>query len=191
MERNRSKEAGKYCSLYAAPSGCGAVVAGNEGLVEVFLPVPRTPSEMISLIAQLYPHESTENEVTRKAACLLEKYFSGERVLFDVTLDLGECTEFQRSVYSVVRKIPYGVVKTYADIAAEINRPKAYRGIGSAMARNPMPIVIPCHRVIGSDGRLTGYSAPGGVGMKHDLLLMEGIHFDERGGRVRSMEYGS
>ena len=185
MERNRRKEVGKYCSVYVVSSGCGAVVAGDVGLIEVFLPVPQVGEEMTSRIARLYPLASTENEATLKAADLLEKYFSGEQVRLDVTLDLGGCTEFQRSVYGAVRKIPYGVVKTYAEIAAQINRPKASRGIGSAMARNPLPIVIPCHRVIGSDGRLTGYSGPGGVGMKNDLLRMEGVPFDERGGKVR------
>jgi methylated-DNA-[protein]-cysteine S-methyltransferase len=185
MERNRRKEAGKYSSLYVTSQGCGAVVAGDAGLMEVFLPVPQVVEETIARIAQLYPLATAENAATREVAYLLQKYFSGERIRFDVTLDLGGCTEFQRSVYGAVRKIPYGVVKTYAEIAAQINHPKASRGIGSAMARNPLPIVIPCHRVIGSDGRLTGYSGPGGVGMKNDLLRMEGVPFGERDGKVR------
>jgi methylated-DNA-[protein]-cysteine S-methyltransferase len=165
-------------------SGCGAVVASDRGLVEVFLPVPQTAEEMTTLIARLHPLASMESDVTREAVGLLERYFSGERILFDVALDLDGCTEFQRTVYAVVRQIPYGAVKTYGDVAADIKCPKSFRGIGSAMARNPMPIVIPCHRVIGSDGRLTGYSGPGGVGMKQDLLRMEGVPFDERDGRV-------
>ena len=166
-------------------SGCGAVVASDRGLVEVLLPVPRAAEQMTTLIARLHPLASTESKLTREAAVLLERYFSGERINFDVSLDLDGCTGFQRTVYAVVRQIPYGVVKTYGDVAADIKRPKSSRGIGAAMARNPMPIVIPCHRVIGSDGRLTGYSGPGGVGMKHDLLRMEGVPFDERNGRVR------
>jgi methylated-DNA-[protein]-cysteine S-methyltransferase len=188
MERKRRKESGKHFSLFTVPSGWGAVVASEEGLMEVFLPVPQAPEEMTALIGRLYPLASAENEITWKTADLIARYFSGEMVEFGFPLDLEGYTDFQRSVYQAVLRIPYGTVKSYAEVAAQINHPKASRGIGSAMARNPLPIIIPCHRVIGSSGTLTGYSGPGGLGMKHDLLRMEGVLFDEKGAKVRRDE---
>jgi methylated-DNA-[protein]-cysteine S-methyltransferase len=82
-------------------------------------------------------------------------------------------TPFQQRVYRAVMKIPFGEVMSYGGIARMIGQPEAARGIGGAMARNPLPIIIPCHRVVGSSGKLTGYSAPGGIASKSWLLEME------------------
>jgi methylated-DNA-[protein]-cysteine S-methyltransferase len=173
-----NKVAGRYYSLYKTASGSGAVVAGNAGLVAVFLPVMRSAAEMEEQLAGLYPSGSADCPETRLAADLLQRYFSGEQVKFDLPLDLSDCTSFQQVVYNTVANIPYGAVKTYAEVAEIMDRPKAPRGVGSAMARNPLPIIIPCHRVVGSSGGMTGYSAPGGVEMKKRLLRMEGVDLD-------------
>ena len=175
MNKRRRAETGTFFSVYATASGFGGVVAGSGGLLEVFLPVSATKEEMESCISRLYPRALGENALTRKAATLLRDYFSGKRVEFDLPLDLENCTEFRLAVYKVVAGIAYGTVKTYGEVAAAIGRPGAARGIGSAMAANCLPIIIPCHRVIGSDGKMTGYSAPGGTDMKADLLQMEGV----------------
>lgn len=159
--------------------GCGGVVASYKGVLEVFLPVSPTPEELESLIVRLYPLQHGENQLTIKAADMLRKYFSGQRVDFDLPLDLEDCSEFRRTVYKAVAGIAYGTLKTYAEVAAAIGRSGAARGIGSAMAANRLPIIIPCHRVIGSDGKMTGYSAPGGTGRKADLLEMEGVLLDK------------
>jgi methylated-DNA-[protein]-cysteine S-methyltransferase len=104
------------------------------------------------------------------AAIQLEQYFAGERTEFDLELEL-EGTQFERRVWDEVRAIPYGSTATYAEIAARIGRPGACRAVGRANAMNPVAVVIPCHRVVGSDGSLTGYA--GGIEMKRALLELE------------------
>ena len=174
MNSRKNPVAGKYRSLYETSLGAGAVVASERGVLEVFLPFGgRMKPELLAEIAVLYPLALAENRVTREAAGLLHRYFAGERVLFTVPLDLAGCTEFQTAVYDVVAAIPYGAVRTYGEVAALLGRPTAARGVGSAMAANRLPILIPCHRVIGAAGALTGYSAPGGVASKKWLLAME------------------
>lgn len=103
----------------------------------------------------------------------LGEYFAGRRTRFDLPLDLTPVSEFDRRVLGVVLEIPSGGVLTYADVARRIGSPSAARAVGGAVGRNPVPIVIPCHRVVRSDGTLGGYSG-GGVGFKRRLLALEG-----------------
>jgi methylated-DNA-[protein]-cysteine S-methyltransferase len=104
------------------------------------------------------------------AAIQLEQYFAGERTEFDLDVEL-EGTPFERRVWDEVRAIPYGETATYAEIAERIGRPGACRAVGRANGRNPVALIVPCHRVIGSDGSLTGYA--GGLEMKRALLDLE------------------
>lgn len=174
MNRRRNSGAGKYRALFETSLGTGAVVASEAGVLEVFLPFGRkTGGELLAEIAELYPLALAENGVTREAARLLRRYFAGERVTFNLPLDLGGWTPFQSAVYEVVAAIPAGVVRTYGEVAALLGRPTAARGVGSAMGANRLPIIIPCHRVVGAAGALTGYSGPGGVASKKWLLEME------------------
>ncbi len=100
----------------------------------------------------------------------LDAYFAGERTSFD--LDLApEGTTFQRDVWRALAAIPYGTTTTYSDIARSIGRPNAVRAVGAANGRNPLSIVVPCHRVVGRDGTLTGYA--GGLAHKASLLALE------------------
>ena len=101
----------------------------------------------------------------------LNEYFSGERQTFDLPL-VPSGTEFQRAVLDALLEIPCGETRSYQQIAERIGRPKAVRAVGAANGRNPLPIVIPCHRVIGSDGSLTGFG--GGLDAKTYLLSLEG-----------------
>ncbi len=101
----------------------------------------------------------------------LQEYFCGRRTTFDLPLAPGG-TDFQRRVWQALGQIPFGQLRSYADIAAAIDRPRAVRAVGAANGRNPLPIVVPCHRVVGSDGSLTGFA--GGVELKRRLLEMEG-----------------
>ena len=103
----------------------------------------------------------------------LDEYFAGERRDFDLPLRLSG-TEFQVSVLSELQKIPYGETTSYSDIAARIGRPKAVRAVGAANGRNPIPIIVPCHRVIGRGGDLTGFG--GGLDTKEALLRLEAEH---------------
>lgn len=114
------------------------------------------------------------NEKPLAEACRqLQEYFAGERREFDLPLKL-EGTEFQVSVMEALRKIPYGETASYGEIAQRIGRPKAVRAVGAANGRNPIPIVVPCHRVIGSTGDLTGFG--GGLDTKEALLRHEAEH---------------
>lgn len=101
----------------------------------------------------------------------LEAYFAGELKEFNVTLE-PEGTPFQQQVWQALTKIPYGTTTSYGELARGINRPAASRAVGAANGSNPIPIIIPCHRVIGSNGTLTGYG--GGLEIKRRLLELEG-----------------
>lgn len=102
----------------------------------------------------------------------LKDYFDGRRRRFDLVLDLTGTTAFQRSVLMAIRSIPAGAVQTYRQVAQSIRKPQAARAVGQALGSNPLPIVLPCHRVIASDGTLGGYA--GGLDIKRKLLKLEG-----------------
>jgi methylated-DNA-[protein]-cysteine S-methyltransferase len=101
----------------------------------------------------------------------LRRYFDGEPVAFDEPLDPGIGTAFQRRVWAATRAIPRGQTRTYGQLAREVGSPGAARAVGQAMAHNPWPVIVPCHRVVGHDGRLTGFG--GGLAMKERMLAME------------------
>lgn len=103
---------------------------------------------------------------------MLDEYFRGNKVIFDIPLDLNG-TEFQKDVWRAIYKVPFGRLSSYGRIAEEIGRPKAVRAVGDAVGANPLPIVIPCHRIIRADGGLGGYG--GGIDLKLYLLSIEGI----------------
>ena len=126
------------------------------------------------------PGDSCQSdEVLERTARQLQEYFAGRRKTFDLPLAPGG-TDFQRSVWNALSAIPWGAVRSYADIACAIDRPKAVRAVGAANGRNPLPIVVPCHRVIGSDGSLTGFA--GGLDIKRKLLELEGSLQDRQAG---------
>jgi len=101
----------------------------------------------------------------------LKTYFNGDKAAFSDELDLSGATPFQRRVWETARLIPYGETRSYAWVARQAGKAEAARAVGQALARNPLPVIIPCHRVIASDGKLGGFS--GGVDMKRRLLRLE------------------
>ena len=111
-----------------------------------------------------------DKEFFREAARQLEAYFSGKLESFDLKL-APKGTIFQKSVWKALCEIPYGETRTYKDIAVSIGKPKAYRAVGLANNRNPIAIIVPCHRVIGANGKLTGYAS--GLDVKAFLLKLE------------------
>lgn len=111
-----------------------------------------------------------ESPLLRAARTQLLEYLSGARRSFDLPLDPAG-TDFQRSVWEALRAIPYGQTRTYGEIAAAVGRPRAVRAVGQANHVNPLPIFIPCHRVVGKNGALTGYA--GGLDLKSALLALE------------------
>lgn len=110
------------------------------------------------------------SDIARKAIKQLDEYFAGERTSFDIAYDL-KGTSFQTGVWEALRSIPYGETRSYAQVARTVGSPKACRAVGLANNKNPLMILVPCHRVIGSDGSLTGYAA--GLDIKKKLLDME------------------
>lgn len=163
-----------YVSFFETPVGVGAVVAGSGGLREVFLPFRvATREDMAATVRSRYPRLAGENSLSREAARQLVAYFAGEAVEFTVPLDEEHVTPFRKKVYEIVRGIGRGQVMTYGQVAAAAGSPGAARGVGSAMAANPLPVVIPCHRVVGVGGALTGYSGAGGIDSKRWLLELE------------------
>jgi methylated-DNA-[protein]-cysteine S-methyltransferase len=109
-------------------------------------------------------------EVVRRR---LAEYFEGRRREFDLDVDLRPLPVFQREVLTELARVRYGSTATYGALAARVGRPRAARAVGGALNRNPVPIVLPCHRVLGSDGRLVGYA--GGLERKRALLALEGV----------------
>ena len=164
----------EYASLFETDLGIGAVVATEQGVCQVVLPY----SGSAAYVDQLRLRDFPASPLTRQAANMLTSYFRGEPQCFDnIPVDLGKLTEFRSRILRLIRSIPYGEVRSYSEVASMAAIPKAARAIGGAMASNPVPIIIPCHRVLATNGRLTGYSAPGGLAVKKIFLLMEGVEF--------------
>ena len=102
----------------------------------------------------------------------LDEYFSGSRTAFDVDIDIASVPSFQRHVLTELARVPYGEVTTYGALAGRIGKPRAARAVGGALNKNPVPIILPCHRVVGASGSLVGYA--GGLERKQALLALEG-----------------
>lgn len=146
------------------PIGPLALTAGPAGLVRIdFGPIPAC------LDAGSGPQAEAHLE---QAVTELEEYFAGERRRFTMTLDRSARRGFRGEVLTVLEQVPYGEVVSYGELAADAGRPGAARAVGTAMATNPLPIVVPCHRVIAAGGDLGGYGP--GVATKVQLLEMEG-----------------
>ncbi len=175
----------KLIAAFSTSLGWGGVVASEAGLVAVLLPFGnRTRVELMKEVFSRFPFAIEGRGLAEQAAALLSAYFGGERIIFDLKLDMTHFTLFQQKVYASVLAIPYGVVRTYGEVAGSIGRPTAARGVGAAMAANPLPVIIPCHRVVGASGTLCGYSAAGGIDSKKWLLKMEGVELIDGSYRV-------
>ena len=146
--------------MFETPLGVMAAGEENGALVRVYLPGTPMP--------RLMPHRTG---LLERAEGQILEYLKGERQVFDLPLSpVG--TPFQLEVWKALGDIPFGQTRTYGEIAAAIGRPGAARAVGMANHRHPLPILIPCHRVVGADGALTGYA--GGIEMKRALLALEG-----------------
>ncbi|MFH2012168.1 MAG: methylated-DNA--[protein]-cysteine S-methyltransferase [Pseudomonadota bacterium] len=168
------------CSVFNTNLGwCGIV--GREGSLLEILPFSAAEESVYSYIFSKYKDISICRGCFKKSEEAIEKYLAGEGVDFKVSLDLSCYTDFQKEVLEITRSISYGEVRTYSWVSKELGAPKASRAVGTALAKNPLPIVVPCHRVIRKDGRLGGYSAEGGIEIKAKLLKMEGHKFDSKG----------
>lgn len=134
-------------------------------------------------VADYLPEESacnTVRKIFRQTEALLARYFSGEKIDFS-TLDFLQLqgTPFQLAVWQTLSQIPYGQSITYGEIAEKLGKPKAFRAVGGAVGRNPVSILVPCHRVLGKDRTLTGFG--GGLAAKRALLQLEKITYQDQG----------
>jgi methylated-DNA-[protein]-cysteine S-methyltransferase len=154
-----------------SPVGRLQLVATNEGLAGILWERDRPSRVRLNIEA-----EDDTHPVLVETECQLREYFAGRRTAFELPLDV-EGTDFQRKVWNALRTIPFGETRSYGQIARQIGSPDAVRAVGAANGRNPVSIVTPCHRVIGSTGKLTGFG--GGLDAKARLLALEdSLHRD-------------
>jgi len=149
------------------PIGKLKLVAGREGVVAI-LWGRETPSQVDLDLGEMRNDDS--NRILIETEWQLNEYFAGKRREFCLRLEMRG-TPFQKSVWEALLAIPYGETRSYGQIAKQIGRPTASRAVGAANGQNPIPIVVPCHRVIGSTGKLTGFG--GGLDVKEKLLNIE------------------
>ena len=155
------------CVRYDSPLGPMLVAASDRGLAGVWFEGQRHGPDSSGW------REEPQHPVLREAVAQLRAYFAGERESFELPLDLQGGTPFQQAVWQALCAIPRGGTTSYAQLARQLGRPQAARAIGAAVGRNPVSIVVPCHRVLGTGGSLTGYA--GGLERKTALLQLEGV----------------
>lgn len=144
-----------------SPVGCMKIYASEQGVTQ------------IDFLEQEESEETTDDPILLQVISELHEYFAGARKDFDVAIDLQIGTTFQREAWERLRAIPYGTTISYGEQAATMGRPKAVRAVGGANGKNPIPVIIPCHRVLSSQGKLHGFS--GGLDLKRYLLNVEGL----------------
>lgn len=144
---------------YASPVGVLGIADDGKGISRIFISNGKTPEDTHG-----------KSDLIKLAASELDEYFSGKRKVFDVPISL-KGTPFQVKIWHELLNIPYGETRSYGEIAAGIDSPRACRAVGMANNKNPIIIIVPCHRVIGKNGDLTGYA--GGLAVKEFLLKLE------------------
>jgi methylated-DNA-[protein]-cysteine S-methyltransferase len=156
---------------FESPLGILIAAATDQGLAGVWFEGQRhLPTELTG--AAVWPADD-DHPVLQRAVKQLQEYFAGTRTTFDLPLDLSYGTAFQQSVWLALLAIAPGDTASYGEISQRIGNPAAVRAVGAAVGRNPISIIVPCHRVMGADGSLTGYA--GGLDRKTALLTLEGV----------------
>ena len=155
-----------YFKKINSPIGKLTVYADDNGLRAI-----EWPHEERKALRLPKAKEMPEHKILKKAEKQITEYFDGKRKKFNIELSM-EGTLFQKQVWTALLTIPFGETRSYGELAKQIKRPKASRAVGAANGRNPLSIIVPCHRVIGSNGSLTGFA--GGVDIKEKLLKLEG-----------------
>ena len=155
-----------------SPAGPLIIAADDTGLRHIEFHQNRHPADRADW-------RGGDNDVLQAAEAQLDEYFAGTRTSFELPL-APQGTPFQLEVWQELARIPYGATISYAELAQRVGKPAATRAVGAANGRNPLPIVLPCHRVIGADGALTGFG--GGLPVKQILLRLEGAMAGEQAG---------
>lgn len=159
--------------LAATPEGLREIEFGSQVADSAFVERQRERGMEPERLERIEDAAPDVQAILQRAAAELREYFGGQRAQFDIPLDWGRMAPFQRAVLEATATVPFGHVDTYAGIARKIGKPGATRAVGNALGRNPIPVIVPCHRVIRSDATIGGYT--GGLGIKHRLLAIEGI----------------
>jgi methylated-DNA-[protein]-cysteine S-methyltransferase len=160
-------------NLAESPLGPIWIAVSDQGLVAVYIGTNRdTFAQSVEKMG--FSDFAIDPERTASVLEQISEYLEGERQIFDMPIDWSVMTPFQQQALRATLAIPYGQVTAYGDLARRLGKPRAARAVGRAQATNPMPIVIPCHRVIGADGGLHGYGAGDGLKTKAWLLRLEG-----------------
>lgn len=159
-----------YTLLSGLPEPMGELCLVSDGTALTRIDFPPAPGSDRPTSAPPPGQRADDLQLLRAAAAELREYFAGERTEFTVPLALAG-TPFQQAVWAELGRIPYGATWSYAELARRIGNPQARRAVGAANGRNPVPIIVPCHRVIGTSGELTGYG--GGLPRKQQLLALE------------------
>lgn len=157
------------------PAGSLTIAATQAGLARLFF---CTRKDYDAFLAENHLRAEEPGKIISETLRQVAEYFDGKRRLFEIPLDLKGQTPFRTRVLHSCAKIPFGSVLTYGALAAKAGSPKASRAAGGAMAHNPIALIIPCHRVVGSDKGLHGFSSPGGLKTKAILLAHEGVAID-------------
>ncbi len=162
--------------------GWFGLVAQDDQLLATFL--PRGEPQTRASIRKRFPDAVENSALLPGFSTEVQEFFEGVEVDFDVAIDLSAMTPFRKRVMSACREVPQGKTASYADLARAAGRPLAARAVGQVMARNPLPLVVPCHRIVASDRTLGGFSSPGGLGEKERLLRLEANGDQGRGSPV-------
>jgi methylated-DNA-[protein]-cysteine S-methyltransferase len=163
-------------TLFDTPIGTCSLVWKGETVVGLRLP-EASPAKIRARIERRWPgaEEQAPPPAIQQVIDRVLALLAGERVdLGDVPLDFGESPEFHQRAYAIARSIPPGQTMTYGEIAKRLGAPQESREVGQAMGKNPIAIIMPCHRVLGADGKMGGFSATGGVAIKRRILEIEG-----------------
>jgi len=166
-------------TLFETKFGWMGLVGTGKGIERIYLPTNQK-KWVYDLVRSNFSESVEDREFYKKEIGQVAEYFQGQRKDFQFDLDFSKSTPFQRRVYEILLTIPFGEVRTYAWVAKKIGNPRALRAVGNANGKNKWPLVVPCHRVVGSNGFLTGFSASGGLDLKAKLLLHEGIRTEKQ-----------
>lgn len=156
--------------IFSTNMGQMGILGSAKGLLLTTLP-QHSAKEVRQLLGERINHATWSPHRFKDLIERLRIYLSGHKVTFPDELDLSPATTFQHKVWEITKLIPYGETRCYLWVAKQMGKPEAVRAVGQALARNSLPIIIPCHRVVASDGKLGGYG--GGLAMKRHLLYLE------------------
>jgi methylated-DNA-[protein]-cysteine S-methyltransferase len=167
----------EFHSLFDTEFGTCGLGWNARGLTRVQLPeADRSATERRLQAGRAHSHPTEPPPPIRKVTAMLQSYFAGARIDFSpIALDLGGVGSFYRKVYEAARSIGWGQTTSYGELARQAGYPNGARAVGQALGRNPVPIIVPCHRVLASGGKAGGFSAFGGARTKMRLLALEGL----------------